>query len=122
MKKRLKITEGKADVVSYSDGSELVGFVNIENGKSVISITNIFDNKYFDAELIADAFNTANETDKLPSEIKQERDSLLAKLRFHADIFAQFRKRYELTDNHRGELHSAELNTVELINKIENNE
>lgn len=113
MKKRLKITEGKAEVVSYSDGEEMVAFVNIENAKSIISITNPFDNKFFDAEIIADAFNTANEADKLPSEIKQERDQLIR-------VLQDFISSGELIDD---EYFSMEIDQAkELINKIKDNE
>lgn len=95
MKKRLKITEGKAYILpviksegvnisikshnligvgvedsTNKDGNYLTAIIG--NGKKTVVKAN--------AELIADAFNTANETQLLPSELKEQRDELFKAL------------------------------------------
>lgn len=112
---RLKITKGKAEVISYSDEKELVAFVNIKNGKSIISITNPFDNKYFDAELIADAFNTANECDLMPSELLGQRDDLIKRLQ---SLVLSMAAHPDCTEG--SEFDDLSSLAQELINKIKN--
>lgn len=111
---RLKITKGKAEVIEHS-WSETSIYIN---DKTLLTLS-IYDEATEDnqeplecqmsanAELIADAFNTANETDKLPSELKQERDELM-KLAKEISVYSNSK--------------SLNKKAQELINKIENNE
>lgn len=126
MKKRLKITKGKNFTVIPSGNKNPRGDwyyirVNPVNGwgKWVADATNAsiidgtIEEAKANAELIADTFNTANETQLLPSEIKQERDDLIRVL--HDFILSS-----ELVDD---EYFAMEIDQAkELINKIENNE
>lgn len=132
MKKRLKITEGKAYIlpVIKSEGVNISIKSHILIGVGVEDSTNK-DGNYLtaimgngektvvkaNAELIADAFNTANETQLLPSELKEQRDELLKRMQSlvlsmaaHPDCA----KGSEFDD----------LSTIgqELINKIKDNE
>lgn len=83
MKKQLNITEGKAEIIehNWSDTSIEVG------GKTLTTLSiyeeateetqeDLENEMSSNAHLIADAFNTSNETQLLPSELKQQRDEL----------------------------------------------
>ena len=121
---RLKITKGKNFTVIPSGNKNPRGDwyyirVNPVNGwgKWVADATNAsiidgtIEEAKANAELIADAFNTANEADKLPSEIKQERDKLIR-------VLQDFISSAEVIDD---EHFSMEIDQAkELINKIEN--
>jgi len=87
---RLKITKGKNFTVipsNFEDPKDswydiIVNPLNgwgkwVADSKSASIIDGTIEEAKANAELIADAFNTANETDKLPSELKQERDELM---------------------------------------------
>lgn len=127
MKKRLKITEGKFEATpdnssiyrrKIKDLYEYGG--GVAGDKPVVFVNKGFygkdDEGYnvkANAELIADAFNTANETDKLPSEIKQERDELIR-------VLQDFISSAEVIDD---EHFAMEIDQAkELINKIKDNE
>lgn len=125
MKKRLKITEGKAVTLdhNWSDTSVCI------NGKSILTLS-IYDEATEDtqealevemdanAELIADAFNTANETDKMPSEIKQGRDEILEILKGLVCDVGNLIQEEDIEWQQAGYFNAAK----ELINKIKDNE
>lgn len=93
MKKRLKITKGKNFTVIPSGNKNPRGdwyYIRINPvngwGKWVADATNAsiidgtIEEAKANAELIADTFNTANETQLLPSELQEQRDELLKTL------------------------------------------
>lgn len=125
MKKRLKITEGKAYIlpvikgegVNISIKSHILIGVGVEDStnKDGNYLTAIIGNGKIpvvkaNAELIADAFNTANETQLLPSELKEQRDELIR-------VLQDFISSAEVIDD---EHFSMEIDQAkELINKID---
>ena len=118
MKKRLKITKGKNFTVIHSDfGNPKSDWYDIttnpRNGwgkqvaaaKSADIINGTIKEVKANAELIADAFNTANETQLLPSELKEHRDELM-KLAKEISVYSNSK--------------SLNKKAEQLINKIEN--
>lgn len=114
MKKRLNITEGKAELrtnTPYDTGGWVVFTGRGENNRTIVRFPHGHvvpcpkDERYYEnkgnAELFADALNTANETQKLPSELKKERDkclSLLEEIATNNDIGFWWKYIKELKD------------------------
>ncbi len=72
-KNMLGITEGKAKVYPLKNSYHVnVGFIHVA---SLVCVDN--PNADSNATLIADAFNTANECQLLPSELLRQRDELI---------------------------------------------
>lgn len=74
--KELEITKGEVEQ-NGNNG------IHLKNG-SCVALTHNGENKKADAELIADAFNTANKCNLLPSELLKQRDELLRVLKMLA--------------------------------------
>lgn len=124
---KLKITKGKNFTVIPADFENPKDIwydiiANPRNGwgkwvadaKNASIIDGTIEEAKSNAELIADAFNTSNETDKLPSEIKQERDDLMKHLQ---SLILSMAAHPDCTEG--SEFDDLSSLAQELINKIE---
>lgn len=129
MKKRLKITGGKFEATpdnsliyrrKIKDLYEYGG--GVAGDKPVVFVNKGFygkDDKGYNvkanAELIADAFNTANETQLLPSELKEQRNEVIKRLQ---SLVLSMASHPDCTKGSEFD----DLSTIgqELINKIKN--
>jgi len=121
---KLKITKGKFSITQiheplyYRQISVNSYNPHTTNTKNVCNVYGHNDeNIRMNAELIADAFNVANETNKLPSELREERDELKKRMQ---SLVLSMSAHPDCTEG--SEFDDLSSLAQELINKIENNE
>ena len=110
--KNLGITKGEAKCYRPTENHNITAVTISEDGVFHTTFITGFKTEQ-DAQLISDAFNTANKTNMFPSELLEQRDELLAQL-------TNLRLAFLSDDNNRALAESQK--SKELINKIQSNE